>query len=281
MKKIIATLLCAVVLLSASLVSVSAITKSDTPIVGGNTIFTVKEFIYEGEPTATSPWSNAFCNEDWTGCRWSPVVEDGIDCIAVETVQGWEHYMDFNWYQWNNDKYYPALDCSEYKFFKVKYKLNDVAAEALAEITEGASQFVAKTQDILSSGSGASGTLRYTMTVASNEWIELIIPLSDTKFSSIPFDIPWEEETIRQFRYYPFGSIKDPIKGGICYIEYMAFFKTEAEAKAFTNAAPEDPEDPEVPEPPKTADHVLVSVIAAFVSFGVATSVVIAKKRAK
>lgn len=272
MKKIIATLLCAVVLLSASLVSVSAITKSDTPIVGGNTIFTVKEFIYEGEPTATSPWSNAFCNEDWTGCRWSPVVEDGIDCIAVETVKGnGEHYMDFNWYQWNNDKYYPALDCSEYKFFKVKYKLNDVAAEVLAEIYEGAAEFVTKTQDVLGSG-GAWGILPYTMTVASNEWVELIIPLSNTKFNGTP----WEEETIRQFMYYPFGSIMEPIKGGICYIEYMAFFKTEAEAKAFTNAAPEEPEDN-----PTTADHVLVSVIAAFVSFGVATSVVIAKKRAK
>lgn len=272
MKKIIALFLCTVVLFSASLVSVSAITKSDTPIVGGNTIFTVEEFMYEGEPTATSPWSNAFCNEAWTGCVWERTVEDGIDCIAVYPVQGnGEHYMDFNWYQWNNDKYYPALDCAEYKFFKVKYKLNEAAATEMTEIYECVAEFVCKTQDALGSG-GAWGILPYTTTAVANEWVEVIIPLSGMKFNGYA----WETETIRQFMYYPFGGISAPIEDGVCYIEYMGFFKTEEEAKAFTNAAPEEPEDN-----PTTADHVLVSVIAAFVSFGVATSVVITKKRAK
>ena len=276
MKKIIATLLCAVVLLSASLVSVSAITKSDTPIVGGNTIFTVKEFMYKGEPTATSAWSNAFCNEDWTGCRWTATVEDGIECIAVTAVQGnGEHYMDFNWYQWDNDKYYPALDCSEYKFFKVKYKLNEAAAVIISEIYEGRSEFVSKTQDELGKG-GKWGILGYTMTVVADEWVEVIVPIHNTKFNGFP----WEEETIRQFMYYPFGSIAQPIPYGVCYIEYMGFFKTEEEAIAFTNAAPGVPSDPGT-DAPETADRTLVSVLAAFVSFGVATSVVIARKRAK
>ena len=135
MKKIISALLTTAVVLAAA-VQVSAITKSDEPITGGNTVFTQKEFMYTGEPDAASPWSNAFCNEDWTGCRWTAETKDGVDCIKVVPVSGSsQNYMDFNYYQWNNDKYYPSLDCSEYRFLKVRYMLNDTAAKTAGKST--------------------------------------------------------------------------------------------------------------------------------------------------
>ncbi len=218
--------------LCLTIIPVSAITKSDKPITGGNTIFGQAEMMYTGEPTATSAWSNAFCNEDWTGCRWVADTKDGVKCIKINHVEGKTNaYMDFNWYQWNNDKYYPSLDCSQYKFFKVVYMFNDAAAK-----TAGASQFwVSQDSPVLSKTLG-TGTLKYNQSATkANVWITDIIDLSGLSVTKDGKTSAWKDITIRQFRYYPFGSVTGTsiAKDANVWIEYMAFFKTKAEAEAY------------------------------------------------
>jgi len=275
MKKILAAILCAATMISAAAVSASAITKSDKPITGGTTIFTQKEIIYEGEPTATAKWSNAFANSDWTGCRWTAATEDGIPVAKVTAVAGkTAFFMDFNYYQWNNDKYYPSLDCSQYKFFKIKYKLNDAAAKmAKTDSTFWVSQDspeLGKTTD--------TAQKTYTMPVEANKWVTVVIPLSDLKFSKTATE--WSNTTIRQFRYYPFGNAKAAEADAACFIEYMGFFKTEAEANAYEGPAAEAAKAAakKPAASPATADPMLITVLAAAASLGAAYT---AKKRAK
>ena len=271
MKKILAAILCAATMISAAAVSASAITKSDKPITGGSTVFTQKEIIYEGEPTAASKWSNAFCNEDWTGCRWTAATEDGIAVAKVTPVAGkTKFYMDFNYYQWNNDKYYPSLDGKEYKFLKVKYKLNDAAAKmAKVESTFWASQDSPELGKTL-----AAAQKTYTMPVEANKWVTVVIPLSDLKFDKSA--AAWSDATVRQFRYYPFGNANAVVDGAACCIEYMAFFKTEAEANAYKGPAAEAAA--KKPASPSTADPMLITLLAAAASLGAAYT---AKKRVK
>lgn len=262
MKKIIATLLATASLMTAA-VSVSAIEKSDSPITGGNTLFTQAEIMYTGEPDAASAWSNAFCNEDWTGCRWTAATLDGIDCVKVVPASGaTKNYMDFNYYQWNNDKYYPSLDCSKYKFVKVKYMLNESAAK-----TAGASQFWASSDSTELSKTRSTGTVDYTMPAAkAGEWQEVIVDLSGMKFNGGgDTNVSWSDLTIRQFRYYPFGTTA-AASDAECYIEYIAFFKTEAEAKAFTNKKVET----KVDSAAQTSDPIALVVLAAAASMGIA-----------
>ena len=262
MKKIISALLTTAVVLAAA-VQVSAITKSDEPITGGNTVFTQKEFMYTGEPDAASPWSNAFCNEDWTGCRWTAETKDGVDCIKVVPVSGSsQNYMDFNYYQWNNDKYYPSLDCSEYRYFKVRYMLNDKAAE-----TAGKSTFWASLDSPVLSQTLAAGSLDYDMPEAKpGEWQEVIVDLSSLQMG----DYVWTDSTIRQFRYYPFGST--PAEDGAeCCSEYMAFFKTESEAESYKGPnAVADTTEADPTASAETADMSAVVVLAASASLGLA-----------
>lgn len=266
MKKIISALLTTAVVLAAA-VQVSAITKSDEPITGGNTVFTQKEFMYTGEPDAASPWSNAFCNEDWTGCRWTAETKDGVDCIKVVPVSGSsQNYMDFNYYQWNNDKYYPSLDCSEYRYFKVRYMLNDKAAE-----TAGKSTFWASLDSPVLSQTLAAGSLDYDMPEAKpGEWQEVIVDLSSLQMG----DYVWTDSTIRQFRYYPFGAT--PAEDGAeCYIEYMAFFKTESEAESYKGPnAVADTTEADPTASAETADMSAVVVLAASASLGLALALI-------
>ncbi len=270
MKKILASVLAAVCMLT---VSVAAIETADEPITGGNTVFTQEEFMFEGESIAASNWSNAFCNEDWTGCRWTAVTEDGIDCIKVVPVGNEGFYMDFNYYQWNNDKYYPSLDCNEYRYLKVKFKMNDAGAGDLS------STFWASTDSYELGATRSTGTTDFTMSAPANEWTTVIIDCSKVTFSD---GAAWENETIRQFRYYPFGA-GAPAADAACYIEYMAWFGSEAEAKAYdgpvvevveaeTTAAAEDV----VVAAPQTFDMGIVAVVTAIVS---AAGYAVSKKR--
>lgn len=259
MKKILATILAAATLMTAA-VSVSAITKSDKPITGGNTLFTQKEIMYTGEPDAASKWSNAFCNEDWTGCTWTADKKDGVDVVKVVPVAGKNaNYMDFNYYQWNNDKYYPSLDCGEYKFLKIRYMLNDAAAK-----TAGTSMFWASQDSPELSKTAGTGSIDYKMPAEANKWQEVVVDLSGMKLGGTN----WSDTTIRQFRVYPFGKTAAAADAE-CYIEYIAFFKTEAEAKAFTNKKAETkPEKPTTAA--QTADPIALVVLAAAASTGLA-----------
>lgn len=267
MKKLIATLLAAGMTLTAA-VSVSAITKSDKPITGGNTVFTQKEIMYTGEPDAASKWSNAFCNEDWTGCRWTAETKDGVECVKVVPVAGKsQNYMDFNYYQWNNDKYYPSLDCSQYRYLKIRYMLNDSAAK-----TAGESQFWASTDSPELSKTLSTGTIGYKMPdPTAGKWQEVIVELSGLKFNGgTDSNAAWETKTIRQFRIYPFGKTV-PAADAECYIQYIAFFKTEADAKAFTGNAKTETKNPGTAA--QTADPIALVALAAAASAGLAFAV--------
>ena len=256
MKKIIAALLAVASIMTAA-VSVSAITKSDKPITGGTTVFTQKEMMYTGEPDASSPWSNAFCNEDWTGVRWTADKKDGVDCVKVVTVAGkTQHKMDFNYYQWNNDKYYPSLDCSQYKYLKVRYMLNESASK-----TAGDSTFWASQDSPELNKTAGTGSIDFKMPTEPNKWQEIIVDLSGLKFGNTA----WSDTTIRQFRYFPFGK-NAANADAECYIEYIAFFKTEEEAKAFTNKKTTT----KPAAAAQTADPIALVVLAAAASMGLA-----------
>lgn len=170
--------------------------------------------------------------------------------------------MDFNYYQWNNDKYYPSLDCSEYRYFKVRYMLNDKAAE-----TAGKSTFWASLDSPVLSQTLAAGSLDYDMPAAKpGEWQEVIVDLSSLQMG----DYVWTDSTIRQFRYYPFGST--PAEDGAeCCIEYMAFFKTESEAESYKGPnAVADTTEADPTASAETADMSAVVVLAASASLGLA-----------
>lgn len=275
MKKILSTMLAAAMVMTAA-VSVSAITMSETPITGGTTLFTQAEMMYTGEPEAASSWSNAFCNEEWTGAQWTAETVDGVDCIKIVPVEGREQcFLDFNYYQWNNDMYYPSLDCSEYSFIKIRYMLNDAGAAAL-----GVGHFWASEDAAELSTTEDDSHLDFTMPDATpNEWQEVIVDLSDMVFG----DNLWGDTTIRQFRVYPFGWSM-PGTDAACYIEYIAFFATKEEAEAFSLNAPveETPAETEAPAEvvetvaadvaetvttaPVTFDAGIIAAVAAIVS---------------
>ncbi|MBQ8509572.1 MAG: hypothetical protein IJ493_06650 [Clostridia bacterium] len=279
MKKLIATILSVASIATAAILPASAITMSDKPITGGNTIFTQEELMYTGEPAAASKWSNAFCNEDWTGCTWTAATEDGIDCIKVVPAAGKsKFYMDFNYYQWNNDKYYPSLDCSEYKFIKVKYKLNDAGASMA---TADKTHFWASQDSPELSKTLATAEADFTgFSNKANVWQTVTLDLSGLNFASTK----WSDATVRQFRYYPFGNASAAVDGAVCYIEYIAFFKTKAEADAYQGPAAEAAAAAAAAaaaneKAAQTADPIALTVLAGAAALGMA--VVIGKKRAR
>lgn len=271
MKKALSILLTTATILSAA-ISVSAITMSDTPITGGATYWGQEEMMYTGEPAAASNWSNAFCNEDWTGALWEEEWVGDVPCVKVVGVEGSSTcFMDFNYYQWNNDKYYPSLDGSEYSFIKIRYMLNDAGAKDL-----GTGKFWASEDAQELSTTEDAAQITFDMPSAkANEWQEVIVDLSSMQFG----DKAWADTTIRQFRVYPFGDTV-PSADAVCYIEYIALFATEAEAKAFTGyeevkveetvaetAAAADVETVAAPvTAPATLDAGIVAAVAAIVS---------------
>ena len=80
----------------------------------------------------------------------------------------------------------------------------------------------------------------------------------------------WETKTIRQFRIYPFGKTV-PAADAECYIQYIAFFKTEADAKAFTGNAKTETKNPGTAA--QTADPIALVALAAAASAGLAFAV--------
>ncbi|MBQ8509571.1 MAG: helix-turn-helix domain-containing protein [Clostridia bacterium] len=211
----------------------SSLIRSNHPIAGGSTFFSQTEFMYRGEPTARKPWCNAFCKAGWTGVTWHAATEDGVKCICVMPVRGKDdvnHILDFNYYQWDNDVYYPSLDCSEYRVLKVRYKLNKAAAETCGESKFYVSPDMKKLSTTLDKKRQAfSSWLSYTMPNKPDVWHTLILDLSQMKVGGMP----WEKTTIRQFRYLPFGE-REPSPDAVCFIEYIAFYPSleEAEKKA-------------------------------------------------
>lgn len=214
---------------------------SDHPIPGGRTYFGQKEFMYTGEPSALRPWCNAFCRASWTGCIWHATHMNGRDCICIMPVSPAEligHFMDFNYYQYNNDVYYPSLDCSEYRYLRVRYLFNSAASQTscngrfsispdMPVLGTTFDKMIIKSPQDKKNRNGFASYIDYEMPTEPNVWHTLLVDLS----SIMVGDKPWKDITVRQFRYMPFG-IDDPDPGALCYIESIAFFRTREEAEA-------------------------------------------------
>lgn len=282
MKKIIAAILVVASVLMATSVSVSAITKSDKPLAGGPTVWNQAEIMYTGEPTASSKWSNAFCNEDWTGSRWTAETVDGLKVVRIVPVAGkTANYMDFNYYQWNNDKYYPSLKCGDYSYLVAYIKPNASAAKA----TKG--RFWASSDSTVLSKTKGTATIDFDMKLEADKWQKVVIDCSGAKFSD---GVAWKDETIRQFRFYPFGA-SAAAADAVVYLQYLAFFKTESEAKLYdpnkvvaatttakaatTTAAAAKT----AAKAPQTADPITFVILASVASLGVVLTS--SKKRSK
>jgi len=298
MKKLIALVLGVVCILSIAVMPTSAIQMSDTPIPSpdAQTKWDADGLMYEGEPAAASPYSNAWTNEpedggSWYGLKtWYKTEVDGIPCIAVSPFAGKnEAYMDFNYYQWNNDYYYPSLICQDYPYFAAKVSFNQAAVDAMREKAWG-TYFYAKTEDVLGSGGngGTSDVLVQSIDRAyatAGEWYIEVFDLSVIDMNGVK----WMDDnaSIRQCRYYPFGAGAAPVENGeIAYVAWLGFFKTAEEALAYdpyyvepeTEAPAPETEAPSstTTESAQTADVVSLTVAAAVVSLGLA--VVVSKK---
>lgn len=221
MKKVVSLLLLTAVLALSLTCTVSA---ASAPVAGGPTTFLVDDIMYAGDPDTT--WNHAFCNEDWTGCRWTRATEDNVDCAMVVPVDGaGSNYMDYNYYQWNYTEYNPSLDASQYKYVKVRYKFNDTVADG----TSGMMWFSKDVTPLGDSSILKTATVTFDMSFATNTWQTVTAYLGDAVFDD---GSKWGDDSIRQFRWFPFGN-QTAAQGNVCYIEYIAFFKTQQEADAF------------------------------------------------
>jgi hypothetical protein len=286
---------------------------ADHPIpgAGAQVIWTGHDFMYEGEPDATSPWSNAWTNgEAWTGLTFTAAEVDGVECVAVVPayMQKWEEtngystepLWDFNWYQWDNNYYYPSLDCSQYSVVAIRYMYNESGA-AHCSGTKGRF-WASRDSKTLGKTAGEGDYKKYTRaaeTFQAGVWYTDYYDLSSLMISNKP----WAENTLRQFRMFPFGG-KVLLDGTeICYVQYVGFFKTMAEAQAFVDpktvaadpgtvdtdevvepdvtAAPEtQPTTPTTnPSTPATSD--LGVVIAAVAAVSAGAAIIVSRKRRK
>ena len=255
MKKTLALILSYLFVVSMAIVPAAAIKMADEPIPGPEapTLWTQKEMMYEGEPEAASPWSNAFCNEDWTGLTWVAGEENGIPVICVSPVPfSNSPYMDFNYYQWNNDKYYPSLVCGNYPIFAYSVAYNEAGAEKVKG-TAGTfwcsvdSKKLGKVAD-----TGSFNFARATEEFKANTFYTDIADFSTFKVGSKM----WTEWTIRQYRFFPFGNAQGLTGNEIAYVAWVAFFPTKAEAEAFDPfKAPETEAPAPVTEAPAPRDR--------------------------
>jgi len=298
MKKLIALVLGVACILSIAVMPTSAIQMSDTPIPSpdAQTKWDADGLMYEGEPVAASPYSNAWTNEpddggSWYGLKtWYKTEVDGVPCIAVSPCEGKsEPYMDFNYYQWNNDYYYPSLICQDYPYIAAKISYNQAAVDAMKSVTGTKYNAYPERHPLGQGGGGGESTTLVQSFDRANavagEWYIEVFDLT-----VLTMDIGnWMDDnaSIRQMRYYPFGVGAAPVGGEVAYVAWIGFFKTAEEALAYDPYYVEPETEAPAPETEapssattssaQTADIVSLTVAAAVVSLGLA--VVVSKKR--
>jgi len=297
-KKNFALVITICALMALTVIPAAAITTSDTPIPGPEapTYWGQEELMYEGEPAAASKWSNAFCNEQWTGALWTAAEVDGTPAIKITAVEGKNPMLDFNYYQYNNDKYYPSLVCADYPVVAFKFMYNEEGAAVARDV--GSFWASVDADELGTTAEAASMQYMREAAYEANVWYTDIIDLSSFKFTD---EKAWSDETIRQFRVYPFGEWIQANGDEECYVAWVGFFKSVEEAQAFAGTAAEETpvvetpvveevvetpvtETPAVEEvvetpvvvAPQTFDAVVIAAISAVVSLA---GYAISKKR--
>ena len=223
--------LCLAIVLSLVTLPVAAIQEADVPIPGPDaaTKWVGWDFMYTGEPQATSAFSNAWTNAEWTGLLFSEAEIDGVKCVAVvPTGDTAQPLWDFNYYQWDNNKYYPSLVCADYPVIAFKYMYNESGAEA--SNTVGYFWCSEDSEELSTTANTGNKTyLRTEDDFVPGQWYIDVIDLTDVDLG----DYTWSDATMRQFRLYPFGQRGDFDGSEICYVEWAGFFKSAEEAMAY------------------------------------------------
>ena len=233
-------------------VSVSA---SATPVDGGKTVFKAEDFKIDYDSVNGNGAFKAYRAD------MEVVNVDGKEAVKFTAQnEAKKVLIDFSYYQYNNSEYLPALNTKEYKFLKISYKR---AAATKADFT-----FWKATEDELGK---AGESADFNFRADSTTWDSVIIDLSAQS------EMKWTDKNIRQFRLYPWGVVNaDSFAGESIYVEYVGFFKTEAEAKAFT--LDKKVETKPITTAPATFDMTAVMAVCALTSASAAF--VISKRKA-
>ena len=203
------------------------------PTPGGRALFSVDEMMYTGDPGTQS--HNAFAKPDvinpktgkyetYFGIDMEKATYLGRECVKISLLDDYtQGYLDFNYYQWDADRYNPSLDGSKYKYLVVNYtyRKSEYAPKYL--------QFYASKDMVpLSVSNLKTATTNESLNYKHGEWNQAIFDLSDMRFTD---GTKWTENTIRQWRIYPFIGNDDP--DARMYISSIGFFETEEEAKSW------------------------------------------------
>lgn len=275
MKKLIAVILMLVALLSLMAVPASAIKMADSPIPGPDapTKWGAVEIMSTGYEGASSPWSDAFCNDAWTGCTWVAAKIGDVQAVTISpNMEKSAYFMDYNYYQWNNDKYYPSLVCGNYPVIAYRVMYNQPAADAMNAAKK--LTFWASSDSPKLGATRSTGTLDVAdaNTYKADTWYTVTIDLSKFTFSD---GAAWANETIRQYRLYPFGTAKLTADCR-AHLEWVGFFADLNEAKDYKGPYYVEPVETtaaaEAAKPaaaaPQTFDAITLTAAAAVVSLG-------------
>ncbi len=158
----------------------------------------------------------------FVGIKFDKTVYRGENCVKVELLDGQTTgFFDFNYYQWNADAKKPALDCSRYRYLKLRYSYGDNAAN-VSTMKFWASKETKLGQTI--------GSAEKSFVIANNVdgWAEAVVRIDELVFAD---GTSWLENKLRQFRIYMFEGNTDP--DAICYVAGFGFFETEEEAYGY------------------------------------------------
>ena len=246
LKGLITTALSAIIALG----TFCGVSAASSPVDGGKTVFTAEDFKVDYDSVKGNGAFKAYRAD------MEVVDVDGKSAVKFTAQnEAKQALIDFSYYQYNNSEYLPALNTNEYKYLKLSYKR---AAATMADFG-----FWKATEDNLGSG-GKNGTCSFK--ADSTSWDTVIIDLSAQS------GLNWNEKNIRQFRLYPWGLVNaDKFAGESIYIEYVGFFKTEAEAKAFTLAKPETKPAEKLTTAPSTFDLLTALVVISGASAAAVT----------
>lgn len=250
LRRFITSALAAILALTTSAsVSVSA---SATPVDGGKTLFKAEDFRIDYDSVNGNGAFKPYRTD------MEVVNVDGKEVVKL-TAQKDDRpsLIDFSYYQWNNSEYLPVLNTKEYKFLKISYKR---AAASKADFTfwKSVEYELGKTLP----------EKTFNFRADSTTWDSVIIDLSAQS------GLDWSDKNVRQLRLYPWGmGSASNYAGETFYLEYLGFFKTEAEAKAFTL-------DKKVETKPATAPATFdVTAVMAVCALTSATAAFVISKR--
>lgn len=251
MKKIISSVLVAASLLAMLAAGVSAASfKNDKAVVFNNDGLTEKA---SGQYNATGADKDVFSLYTWGSGTMTYADNATVLTVNADGANMFEGVID-------NADWHFALD---YKYMKVRYKSN-------VAIADGTTKF-----NLPSNLSTA--TFKFTY---DGQWQETIIDMTAASWSKINWNEYVDDyeksaslgkKLIRSFR------IDFPKQAGAVYtVDYIGFFKTEADAKAFDGTEASLAKKPAQTTAPATADPMTLALVAAAASMA---GVVVSKKR--